>query len=169
VKLEHRNVMDLKINLIQLERKNLHLTGCLDPADLGLVDLDELVHITGPVDYDLEVQKMENGILAQGQIQATLDCECSRCLKKFEQTLNISAWACHLPLEGEEAAPVEDDSVDLTPYLREDILLAFPQHPLCKVDCSGLPNQSSSRDQTGEKKETELLSSPWSELNKLKF
>ena len=33
---------------------------------------------------------------------------------------------------------IENDCVDLTPFVREDILLEFPQHPLCKPDCGGL-------------------------------
>ena len=42
-----------------------------------------------------------------------------------------------MPLEGEEKANVINDLVDLTPYLREDIVLAFPQHPLCRPNAAG--------------------------------
>ena len=31
-----------------------------------------------------------------------------------------------------------DDSVDLTAVIREDILLAFPAHPVCDPHCAGL-------------------------------
>jgi uncharacterized protein len=63
---------------------------------------------------------------------------------------------------------ISNDVVDLTPYIREDIVLAFPQHPLCKPDCQGLenPRKGSAAD---AQHESELTSSAWSELNKLKF
>ncbi len=37
-----------------------------------------------------------------------------------------------------KAVPIKNDCVDLTPWVREDILLGFPQHPLCRPDCGGL-------------------------------
>jgi len=39
-----------------------------------------------------------------------------------------------LPLEGEEKTPVDNDCVDLTPFAREDMLLEFPQHPVCEPE-----------------------------------
>ena len=36
-------------------------------------------------------------------------------------------------------------TADLTPYLREDTFLAFPQHPLCESRCEGI-NQVSTDD-----------------------
>src|SRR6184192_4185872 len=63
--------------------------------------------------------------------------------------LEIKDWACHLPLQGEEAAPIVNDCVDLTPYVREDILLSFPQHPLCDRDCRGLPAAQQGKAKTG--------------------
>ena len=67
-------------------------------------------------------------------------------------------------------SPVVNDCVDLTPYVREDILLEFPQHPLCDPECRGLPKTSigKSRNTSGTGK-TEVGSSAWAELNKLKL
>jgi uncharacterized metal-binding protein YceD (DUF177 family) len=53
-----------------------------------------------------------------------------------------AAGRLHLPLEGEDKVPVDNDCVDLTPFVREDILLEFPQHPLCKPDCGGIENKN---------------------------
>jgi uncharacterized metal-binding protein YceD (DUF177 family) len=55
----------------------------------------------------------------------------------------------------------------LTPYLREDILLEWPQHPLCEADCAGTPDRAK-ENKTKSASPTEV-SSAWSELNKLKF
>jgi uncharacterized metal-binding protein YceD (DUF177 family) len=102
-----------------------------------------------------------------------LDCECVRCLKRFQETLRIDDWACHLPLEGEEKALMVNDCVDLTPHIREDIFLAFPQHPLCDVNCSGLKTPKKTADSGpvvgGEDGAGAGERSPWSVLDKLKL
>jgi uncharacterized protein len=163
--------MPLLINIRHLEKKpTLTLSGELSPAELELESLDELVQAKLPLQYDLEVQELDKGILVQGSLRLTLRCECARCLKPFTHELMLDGWTCHLPLEGQEKVPVCNDSVDLTPYLREDILLAFPQHPLCKPECGGLPgplrNLASDAGVVPKSNET---SSAWAELDKLKL
>ena len=68
-----------------------------------------------------------------------LACQCVRCLTSFRLPLELNGWTCHLPLQGEDRVKVLNDCVDLTPYVREDILLEIPQHPLCDPECRGLP------------------------------
>ena len=162
--------MPLIINLRHLEHKDLALKGELPAADLELDQADELIHAPNPLQYDLEAQRINHDLLVHGSLQITLKCECARCLKPFQHEINFESWAVHLPLEGEEKVEVVSDSVDLTPYIREDILLAFPQHPLCESECGGLKNLPV----TGAKSsttadETEETSSAWAELNKLKL
>ena len=157
--------MPLLVNLRHLEHKNVELKGELSPEELDLAEIDELVHVTQPVQYELEAQRLENDLLVQGKVSGALDCGCARCLKPFQIPLNFDNWAVHLPLSGEEKVQLEGDSVDLTPYVREDILLAFPQHPLCESECGGLKNQP---EKTGAE-QTEETSSAWAELNKLKL
>ena len=147
------------------EDRTLHIEGKVSAEELDITALDELIHVDKPLQYDLDVEKMERSILVQGRLDLPLTCECARCLKPFEHRLLLPDWACHLPLEGEEQVVISNDVVDLTPYIREDIVLAFPQHPLCKPDCTGLEKRGPFADPQG----TELTSSAWSELNKLKF
>jgi uncharacterized protein len=134
--------MALLINIRQLEKENISLEGELPANDLDLEGVDELIRVEEPLQYDLEAEKLDDSILVQGTLALNLQCECVRCLKSFVYPLELTGWACHLPLEGDEKVPVANDSVDLTPYLREDILLEFPRHPLCKSDCSGLPKKA---------------------------
>jgi uncharacterized metal-binding protein YceD (DUF177 family) len=52
--------------------------------------------------------------------------------------------------------------------VREDILLEFPQHPLCKPDCGGLKKKKAVQPvKSGGNNETKP--SAWAELNKLKL
>ena len=158
--------MSLKINLRHLEEHGLHLKGELPVAELELGVNDELIHTEKPLRYDLSVELLHDAILATGSLVLPLECECGRCLKKFTTELKLSGWAAHLPLEGEDKAPVENDCVDLTPFVREDMLLDFPQHPLCKPDCAGLKKKSSApKAEAGEKP----AAAAWAELDKLKI
>ncbi len=160
--------MSVIINVRRLEDSELDLAGEVPVAQLDLGSVDEMAQISKPVRYDLHAQKMGDQILVRGRVNVTFDCECVRCLKRFENPVEFPEWTCLLPLEGEEKIVVTNDCVDLTPYLREDILLEFPQHPLCESDCAGLPNAS---DVTAKKPGVSQAqnASAWSELNKLKF
>jgi uncharacterized protein len=160
--------MPLLINLRHLEKRDLALNGELPVAELDIDTGDEMVQVGEPLRYRLDVQQLDDALLVRGKLVLPLACECVRCLKPFEFQLKLSDWTCHIPLAGEEKAPIVGDCVDLTPFLREDILLELPQHPLCKPECSGLK-----KTKVGKSKKNSLgtaKDSPtWSELDKLKF
>ncbi len=162
--------MPLIVNLRHLAAHNIRLEGELGVAELDVDTRDEVIQVHQPLQHDLEVQKVENGLLVQGRLRLILDCQCVRCLKPFQYPLTLAAWTCHVPLEGEERAAVVNDCVDLTPYIREDILLEFPRHPLCDPECRGLPGMSAGTvlNSSGAGK-SDAGSPAWSELNKLKF
>jgi uncharacterized metal-binding protein YceD (DUF177 family) len=102
-------------------------------------------------------------------LELTLDCACARCLKPFEQHICLKDWTLLLPLEGPEKVELKDDLVDLTPFIREDILLEFPQRPLCEMDCAGLAYRAETVAQETKNADSAHGSPAWSELNKLRF
>ena len=162
--------MRLTVNLHHLEKGPLHLQGEMPASELELADLDEMVRPTKPLRYDLEVTLQEHGLLVQGRLEMSVDCECVRCLTSFELRLELADWSGLLPWEGEDKVLVSNDSVDLTPFVREDIVLALPQHPLCGPECSGLSARlpAGGRPSCGAS-QTPDGSCAWAELNKLKF
>jgi uncharacterized protein len=155
----------LLVNLRHLEAHEIHLEGELAVAELDFGLRDEMIRAEQPLRYDLTVEKMRDALLVTGSLQLILDCQCVRCLKPFAQRLVLEDWTCHLPLAGEEKVSVNNDCVDLTPFVREDMLLEFPQHPLCKPDCHGLKKDQAPK--TGD--EDVPTSSAWAELDKLKL
>jgi uncharacterized protein len=163
--------MPLILNLRHLENGNLALCGELPLAELYLDARDEMIRATQPLHYDLEVELLDDNLLVQGLLRLKLDCQCVRCLKDFEFVLELDPWMLHLPLkplEGEEAVSIKNDCVDLTPLVREDILLGFPPHPLCNPDCDGLKQASVGKARKTVGKD-EPKPSAWAELNKLKL
>ncbi len=157
--------MPLLVSLAALQHGTVELDGELTPEDLGLVLDDPCMTARRPIRYELTAQMMGDEVFVEGEIETVLDCQCVRCLEPFEMPLRLAPWACLLPVQGEDAAPLVDDSVNLTPQMREDSLLALPQHPVCRPDCRGLPlmppGLPSSSDQ-GRKG-----SSAWSVLDNL--
>lgn len=158
----------MKLNIRHLEAHNLRLNGEIQPGELDIDSRDEVIALTHPLSYDVEVQLMDDGLLVTGSLKLHLNCRCVRCLKDHIQTLELPDWTLHLTFEGDDAVSVNNDVVDLTPYAREDILLEFPQHPLCDPECRGLPGASLG-NATKAPEQAEPDSSAWAELNKLKL
>lgn len=162
--------MRLTFNLRHLAKKNLSLRGELTAAELDIAEDDELIHVPNRLKYDLTVQAVEGAALVQGRLELLLVCECARCLRSFDYQVVLPDWVCHLPLSGQGRVLARNDSVDLTPFMREDILLAFPQRPLCDAGCPGLAQALPSRlpEPVGAD-QAQAGVSVWAELNKLKF
>ncbi len=161
--------MPLSVNLKHLEQRSLRLRGELPTADLALDDVDELIHPDPMLRHDIEIERMEDGLLARGRLLLVLHCECARCLKPFDRTLELKDWAAHWALEGDEKVTVSEDVVDLTPQIREDILLQLPQHPLCEPECRGLSSPPAGSQTGSAARRSTEAASPWAALNKLKL
>lgn len=160
--------MPLQVNLRHLEERNAILRGELPPEDLDLDLRDDMIRATEPLRHAFEVEMLDGSLLVQGSLKITLNCLCVRCLKAFKHELKLDPWTLYVPLSGEDATPVINDCVDLTPLAREDILLELPQHPLCKPDCGGLAGDGKRHacaDAAGD------MSKPtaWAALNRLKL
>lgn len=161
--------MPITVNLRHLERKDQHLDGELPVKELDLMLQDEMIKADHPLQYDLEVTRSGQNLLVNGSLELELDCECVRCLKALKCNVDLDPYDLVVPLEGEEKAPIDNDLVDLTPYIREDILLAFPRHPVCEAGCDPLPQVSKNKEQSGTSSRETDTKSAWDELNKLKF
>jgi len=166
--------MTLSLNVRHIELHPIRLEGVLEAADLGFDRLDDLIHPAGPLRYDFEAERQERGILLQGTIAMDFWCDCARCLGRYELRVRLEPWVCLLPWQGEEAVVLHGDCVDLTPYLRDDMVLALPQRPLCRPECGGLQG----REPTSASAPASNSNAPgawtgpasaWRELDRLNF
>jgi uncharacterized protein len=113
------------------------------PADLG----NEVLGVPEgtPVELDLRLEAVMEGVLVSGQARARLEGECVRCLEPIrdEVEVGLQELFCYEdqgvdPDEELEVSMLQDDLVDLEPLLREAVVLALPFQPLCQDDCPGL-------------------------------
>ena len=113
------------------------------PAQLGIEVLS--VPEGAPVELDLRLEAVMEGVLLTGTATATLAGECVRCLEPIHD--EIEAWFQELYVyaehqtshdEDDEVSRLQDDLIDLEPLLRDAVVLALPFQPLCRDDCPGL-------------------------------
>lgn len=162
--------MALILNIRHLRQSAIRFEGELSAEELQFGQIDELLTVTTPLAYDFEAERHEQGILLQGRLELSLRAECARCLQTFPVAVALTNWARLLCWEGEDRVLVRNDCVDLTPYLREDILLALPQRPLCRPECAGLPDKPAAfTHHPGDVTATTGPSSAWDALDQLEL
>lgn len=119
----------IKVCVTQLDHNGIRLSGSLSPKKFFL-DSDDIFSYDDDIFYELKAAIVNTSILVTGMIRTKVTCTCGRCLEKFKKNLEIEA--CHYY---ENAS---DTEIDLTPELREDILIGLPQNCVCSEDCKGL-------------------------------
>ncbi|HIG26567.1 MAG TPA: hypothetical protein EYQ50_01745 [Verrucomicrobiales bacterium] len=159
-------------NIAKLDEEPVKLSGTILPEELEIDSPDPLIRGSQALEYDLTGEKLEDSLLVRGYLEIVFDATCSRCLKSFPLRICLPDWACYLPLTGDEKVAIECDSVDLTPYVREDVLLELPQHPSCGDKCKGVefrPKSESSVLPGPLKEPGESDPSAWSKLDQFKL
>jgi uncharacterized metal-binding protein YceD (DUF177 family) len=157
-----RKFSRVKIHLKQIPAEGLHVVG---EEDCLLPDLEaEGIRCAGPLRYDMEVGISSGALWANGSLKQPVELRCVSCLEKFVHDVKVPAFALHTELRGPE-------TVDLTPFMREDVLLNMPAHPHCDRDggrnCkAAVPKRIASlTDQEREAKREH----DWEMLDKLKL
>lgn len=102
------------------------------PPDLDLHDLSGTTRIT----------RTPQGLLVQTKMRASINAECARCLGDIQLPLTIDftelyAFSERTTSESGLILP-EDGNIDLTPLVREYMLLEVPINALCSPTCQGL-------------------------------
>lgn len=113
------------------------------PADLGIDVLR--VPEGSPVEIDLRLEAVMEGVLVTGTVRAGLEGECARCLEPIHDDVEtgfqeLYVYAEHQTPhdEDDDVSRLEDDLVDLEPQLRDAVVLELPFQPMCTEDCPGL-------------------------------
>ena len=152
----------MKIHLRQISVDGRHLEG---EEDCPLPELaEEGIVCTGPLRYALDVGISEDALWANGSLAQPVELPCVSCLERFAYTIEVPDFALHMDLVGPE-------TVDLTPLIREDLLLNLPAYPHCDRDGGRVcpkPQNQPVRPEVDEKLE-EARKPDWSALDKLEL
>ncbi|WP_018600739.1 DUF177 domain-containing protein [Mycobacterium sp. 155] len=148
----HRNSRSpLVINISRLGRRPgsmmTHRETVPSPVRIGV----ELVAIEAgaPLELDLRLESVSEGVLVTGTVAAPTAGECARCLMPITGDIEIDLTelfaypdsATDETTESDEMGRVIDDSVDLEQPIIDAVGLGLPFSPLCRPDCVGLCQQ----------------------------
>ncbi|UMB68027.1 YceD family protein [Mycobacterium paraterrae] len=143
-----RSDSPLVVNIARLGRRPgamfLLRQTVANPARMGL----DMIGIASgaPLDLDLRVESVSEGVLVSGTMSAPLTGECARCLAPFEQQIHVDltelfAYSDSLTratTDEDEVGHVVADTVDLEQPIIDAVGLELPFSPVCQEDCPGL-------------------------------
>jgi uncharacterized protein len=132
------------------------------------------------IDAEILATHTNPGAYLEGEARANVAQQCSRCLKAIETPVTATFAEQYYATidvtsgDEKEAAPPDaktiggDFRIDLTPLLREELILATPLAPLCRPDCKGLC-EVCGRDLNAEPHEHETaVDERWGKLRELR-
>ncbi|GAA2657191.1 YceD family protein [Paractinoplanes durhamensis] len=114
------------------------------PADLSL----EMISVLegSDVELDLVLTSVSEGVYISGSVRGSLSGECGRCLNEINQSFDVSIAELFAyedstteeTTDEDEVGRMQGDLIDLEPAVRDAVVLALPNTPLCRPDCPGL-------------------------------
>ncbi|MEE1756970.1 YceD family protein [Streptomyces sp. SP18CS02] len=127
------------------------------PVDLGIEGVIGVPE-GAPVEIELRLESVMEGVLVTGTARASAEGECVRCLEPLRQEVvadfqemfsypdaddrgrskKAASDNDTVDDEDEDMTPLEDGMFDLEPVLRDAVVLALPMQPVCREDCAGL-------------------------------
>jgi uncharacterized protein len=110
------------------------------PADLGIAVIG--VPPGSPVELDLRLESVVEGVLVTGTATVQLRGECVRCLGPISDELEVEIQELYVypgvEPDDDLVSRLQGDLIDLEPVLRDAVVLDLPFQPLCRDDCAGL-------------------------------
>ena len=111
--------------------------------------------LDGSVRVNGRLTRIERDIFFAGDLQASLQVACTRCLKPYSLDVKNKIQVHFIPREKEQSPGTEvevketdieqevyeEDRVDLSGPIRDNILLDVPLIRLCNEDCKGICSQ----------------------------
>jgi len=100
------------------------LLGSLPPSFFDLPPGDPIQPV-GTLEFDLQITRDDDDLLISGSLKVRFILNCVLCLQPLEHEID---WADY-----QEEIPIKNDQmIDLTESIREDILLTLPSYPRCE-------------------------------------
>jgi DUF177 domain-containing protein len=167
---------ELLVNVAELLRQpglQRHTEACIPLAELDAAD----PHLSGDVAVDVTLTSTLDDIVVVGRLTVAWSDECRRCLRPLADMLLVDVEERYAEPDptgrrvvDPGAFPIEHGQVDLAPMVREGVLLAVPDAPLCRPDCPGLcPTCGADLSLGPCGCPTEVRDERWAALNQLKL
>ncbi len=124
-----------------------------------------------PIEADLLLEGIVDGILASGRLTGTMALRCARCLKEFARPFDVEVEELFVVAPDPDADEYAlDPRGDLDPeqMVRDAVGLELPFSPLCRPHCLGLCGRCGGDRNLGECECAEPAPDPrWAGLEEL--
>ncbi|MCX6936074.1 MAG: hypothetical protein NTZ01_07810 [Verrucomicrobia bacterium] len=150
----------MKIDPRQIPEEGIELTGSIPLSDYDI----PIGGIRGwdKIEYRLHATRVGSEVTILGSLFSEFEIPCARCLDFIPWALEVNDFdhLCSVP---------DDTLLDLTPLIREDIILALPLAARCELDGAGKCPRSgrvfipSDRDAFADKRRATV----WRDLDQL--
>jgi uncharacterized protein len=146
--------------------RDVQLPAALGIDVIGVAAGDHII-------LDVRLESVVEGVLVSGTASMTVTGQCARCLDPLNDRLEVALTelfaypdtATDGTTDPDEVSRVVDGLVDLEPVVRDAVLLALPQAPLCSEDCLGLcPECGGKRAELGTDHRHETMDQRWAAL-----
>jgi len=106
-----------------LESDQSTLKGELE-TDIFQIDTDADIRSIGPVSCDFHISVEGEHLIVDGSLTCPSQMRCVGCLEDFPYIWGANDYHAEVKIEN-------DRQIDLTEYIRDDILLKIPNNPRC--------------------------------------
>jgi uncharacterized protein len=133
-----------------------------------------------PVELDLRLESVVEGVLVTGSASAVATGACVRCLDpvshrvdvRFQELFAYADRAAHLREVGDNGDEAEEyqlveDLFDLEPVLLDAVVPSLPFKPVCRDDCPGLCSECGARLADDPGHHHEVIDPRWAALTAL--
>jgi uncharacterized protein len=141
--------MKLRIDDISAESRSVAFAEPEPDLNQALNKGSHEYRLQVPIGVNLSYYRAGTEVFIEGTVEATARANCARCAEQFDASARRSFRYVLAPksmVGGNDDARSEDlefslyegDFIDLSPLVREQVLLALGERPLCREDCKGL-------------------------------
>ncbi|MDR1711436.1 MAG: DUF177 domain-containing protein [Propionibacteriaceae bacterium] len=106
------------------------------PDGLGIAMIG--VPPDSPIEFEVLLEPVGEGVLVTGSARVSLRGSCSRCLEPVEAEASVELQELYSYHDIPDASRLEGELINLEPLLRDQVVLEMPFTPLCQPDCAGL-------------------------------
>lgn len=91
------------------------------------------------IEADLRLESVHEGILATGELFATAETSCSRCLDEMKLKIEVDFQELFAySVSSDDELSVSGEHIDLEQVVIDSVVLNLPFQPVCSEDCLGL-------------------------------
>ena len=119
----------MKVKVRGIPKDGLHLEKSIEPIEIGLTE--EEMTCLEPLSVAIDLERIENTVVAEVGVTTKVSFSCSRCLEEFEKE-TVGEY------KFEYEVNERTEFVDLGEDIRQEMLINLPVKILCRDDCKGI-------------------------------